>query len=518
MVADHLTFKSNAPLKRQLTVFFAISVLLLSAITSLVTSWRASQQIRTSFLNDGLQVVKNFAVQSEYALLTESQENAESAVEAAMRFKSVLAVAIFKANGEILSISDQDKEKDFVFDADDASRVPRLVTESENHWVFSGPTFEAVDETDFDFEGERKINGHVYVTYDKSPLKSLQNSIVINNLLSSGIAAVVILLVLGWGVNRLTRPLSNLSQTMREARDYKDYITARVEGAREIREMAAIYNQMMEQLASQNEQLEKHRDSLESEVKMRTKDLELARDNAQTANRHKSEFLANISHELRTPLQAIIGYADLAREQLELDCLDELAGDQTHIIRASHNLLGLINNILDLSKIEAGKMDVNYAEVDTTELLQETIDTVRPMADNNNNQLVVNSENLADCLLLDRQKMMQIFLNLLSNACKFTKSGTITFSVSNDEDYLTISVADTGVGIPEEQLEQIFEKFTQIDGSLARKYEGTGLGMTITRNLCDLMNGEISVKSQLNAGSTFSVKLPIQKKPSKNNE
>jgi two-component system sensor histidine kinase BarA len=266
---------------------------------------------------------------------------------------------------------------------------------------------------------------------------------------------------------------------------------------------------MMSSIESQNQQLKNHRDTLESEVAMRTEALKVARDTALSANRHKSEFLANISHELRTPLQAIIGYTDLVKEDLELECMDAQVEDLNKSIRSAHNLLALINNILDIAKIEAGRMDLYLKSVDMNKLIEETFETILPMANANNNKITVEKEGLSSSLILDRQKLMQIFLNLLSNACKFTKNGLITFTINNNEERLYFAVSDTGVGIAKDQLELIFEQFTQVDASQTRNFEGTGLGMAITQNFCNLMSGEIEVKSVVGVGSRFSVRLPL---------
>jgi signal transduction histidine kinase len=189
--------------------------------------------------------------------------------------------------------------------------------------------------------------------------------------------------------------------------------------------------------------------------------------------------------------------------------MDAQVEDLEKSIRAAHNLLGLINNILDLAKIEAGKMDLYVKPTDTEYLINDTIETVLPMAAANNNKLIVEKGDLSETLILDRQKLMQVFLNLLSNACKFTKNGEITFAIHNDKHFLYFSVKDTGLGIPKNQLDLIFEQFTQVDGSQTRKFEGTGLGMAITKTFCELMEGKMAVTSELGVGSMFSVKLPL---------
>lgn len=317
-------------------------------------------------------------------------------------------------------------------------------------------------------------------------------------------------LLIHYVINYLTKPLLVLSQTMASARDSGLYPKAVISGALEIRQMAQTYNQMMTTLEQQNIALEKSHNTLESEVEIRTQELVVARDSALTASRHKSEFLANISHELRTPLQAIIGYNDLVLEDLELECMDAQAEDLNKSIRSAHNLLALINNILDLSKIEAGRMDLYIKAVNIINLVNEAIDTVKPIANANNNELKVNIGSLASVIYIDRQKVLQIFLNILSNACKFTQNGVITFTIYSDKNFLYFSVSDTGVGIAKDKLSYIFEQFTQIDGSQTRQFEGTGLGMAITQNFCHLMGGTITLESELGVGSVFTVKQPLQ--------
>ena len=237
--------------------------------------------------------------------------------------------------------------------------------------------------------------------------------------------------------------------------------------------------------------------------------LRKAKEVAEQSAKLKEQFLANISHELRTPLQAIIGYNDLVREDLELECMDAQAEDLNKSIRSANNLLGLINNILDLSKIEAGKMDLYIKATNIKNLVNEAIDTIKPIANANNNQLSVTFGNLATILKVDRQKLLQIFLNLLSNACKFTSNGIVNFNIYNDTDFLYFSISDTGVGIAKDKLKYIFEQFTQVDGSHTRKFEGTGLGMAITQSFCQLMGGTITVESEPGKGTVFTVKQPL---------
>ena len=243
-----------------------------------------------------------------------------------------------------------------------------------------------------------------------------------------------------------------------------------------------------------------------------------ARDTAIEANQAKSEFLANMSHELRTPLNAVIGYSEMVIEEIDFMNDDGVEGaevasqflpDLTRIRTAGTHLLALINDILDLSKIEAGKMNVDVEMFDVSKLIEDIRDTIAPLASKNDNTLNVEISDELGYMNSDATKMRQILFNLLSNACKFTSDGTITMSVSPDESYdqVVCTIEDTGVGMSQEQLDKIFEAFTQADSSTTREFGGTGLGLTITRHFCELLNGDIDAESTLGEGSTFTVRM-----------
>lgn len=388
-------FSSQASLKHQLVNFFVVSVALLSVTTSVIIAWQTSQKIRYSTIVNGLQITSNFAEQSLLALLTGSEENGKDAIDNTLGFKSVARVAVFRSDGQLLAASTKQDNNVFVFDSNNIASQVQLLQETEQLWIFSAPVIFTSDEFDAEVmepDGEsrqQELMGYVLVEYDKSELHQIQESIFINNLVISSIVALLLVLLMRWGISRLTQPLSDLSKTMKSTLDSSEYSRAEINGPLEIRRIAEVYNQMMSHLERQSRLLAKHQHMLESEVEIRTQELILARDSALTASRHKSEFLANISHELRTPLQAIIGYTDLVREELEMECMDGLAEDLRKSIRASHNLLRLINNILDLAKIEAGRMDLYLKPVEMEKLISDTVETIQPMAAVNNNQLVV---------------------------------------------------------------------------------------------------------------------------------
>jgi signal transduction histidine kinase len=229
------------------------------------------------------------------------------------------------------------------------------------------------------------------------------------------------------------------------------------------------------------------------------------------ASQHKSQFLANMSHELRTPLNAIIGYSEMLQEEVE-DVGDEAyLPDLQRINAAGKHLLGLINDILDLSKIEAGRMDLFVEEFSVPDLVRDVASIGQPLVEKNGNVLVVTCSDDLGTMQADQTKVRQTLFNLLSNAAKFTEDGTISLSVQREsDDWLTFAVADTGIGMTEEQLGRLFEAFSQAEASTRSKYGGTGLGLAISRHFCRMMGGDLTVDSTHGQGSIFIVTLPVR--------
>jgi signal transduction histidine kinase len=239
-----------------------------------------------------------------------------------------------------------------------------------------------------------------------------------------------------------------------------------------------------------------------------------AKEAAESANEAKSTFLANVSHELRTPMNAIIGYSEMLQEEAQDRGQKTLIPDLQKINTAGQHLLALINDILDLSKIEAGMLELYLETFDIHKIIQDIVSTSEPLIKSKSNTLRVNCAAGLGSMHADLTKIRQCLFNLISNAAKFTEKGTISINVSRDRregrDYIVFSVSDTGIGMTREQMKRIFEPFSQADASTNHKYGGTGLGLAITKQFCKMMGGDIQVQSEYGAGSTFAIRLPAR--------
>jgi signal transduction histidine kinase/CheY-like chemotaxis protein len=258
-------------------------------------------------------------------------------------------------------------------------------------------------------------------------------------------------------------------------------------------------------------QLQESYAGLEQKVEQRTREVEEKSRQLEMASQHKSQFLASMSHELRTPLNAIIGLTEMMVSNAARFGTEKAAEPLRRVHRAGNHLLGLINQVLDLSKIEAGKLELNPETVNLAPLIEEVMGTARQLAEQNKNRLIVESQANLGPLTVDPMRLRQILLNLLSNACKFTKQGEVTLRVKkvvNGRNWIEIAVADTGIGMTPEQQAKLFEEFTQADSSTARQYGGTGLGLAITRKLARMMGGDVTLTSEPGKGSVFTVRLP----------
>lgn len=290
-----------------------------------------------------------------------------------------------------------------------------------------------------------------------------------------------------------------------------------VRSEREVAEVGRAFNAMMHQLRMRNAEIAKQTESLKAEIQERRRveqELIKARDAAEAASRAKSTFLATMSHELRTPLTAIIGYSQLMEQLVNKGIYESVIHDVGRIRAAGVHLLSLINDILDISKIEAGRMTISAEYADVADLVLTAVNAVLPQMDKNRNRFQVHCPPNIGLLNSDATKVRQALINLLSNAAKFTEDGEVKLTVTRHEQdgkmWFRFEVADTGIGIPADKLDKLFKAFSQVDDSPTRKYGGTGLGLALSQRLCELIGGRITVQSTVGKGSVFTIEIPTE--------
>ena len=335
--------------------------------------------------------------------------------------------------------------------------------------------------------------------------------------------------VFAWFLQRsISGPILRLSAVTSSVTEQLDYsVRAIPENRDEIGQLVNRFNHMLATIEQRDAELSQSREKLEERVQERTRTLELeieehrrtedqltlAKAAAEQASIAKSAFVANMSHELRTPLNAIIGYSEMLKEDAEAEGTTDTAEDLDKVLTAGRHLLSLINDVLDLSKIEAGRMELDVSRFELEELLRSVISTSEGLAATRGNRLVLTLAAGLGEVNLDHTKLQQVLLNLVGNACKFTDKGCIEVAASAGAgDTIVIDVRDSGIGMSEEQQGRLFQEFTQADVSTTRRYGGTGLGLAISKRLCQMMNGTITVSSEPGKGSTFSVQLPRELK------
>ncbi|WP_228015879.1 sensor histidine kinase [Leptolyngbya ectocarpi] len=351
-----------------------------------------------------------------------------------------------------------------------------------------------------------------------APARALARNILLIGFVATGLLLTGIYLL----SRRITQPIVAITDAAIQLENGQLDQAIPVVSQDEIGFLAQSFNRMALQLKESFAALETNNQELESRVKERTAELEEAKEAAESATRTKSAFLANMSHELRTPLNSIIGYSEILQEEAEMDGDMSMIPDLCKIQGSSKHLLNLINSILDLSKIEAGRMELHLEPVNIADLVQDVLETIHPVAAARFNTVVLENLSTVNAIESDLDKLRQCLLNLLSNANKFTKEGQLTLIIKTIQyqtvNYLEFTVTDTGIGMEPNQLKKIFEAFTQADVSSTRRYGGTGLGLTITREFVHMLGGTISAESEAGKGSTFKILLPqvvpvVQKQP-----
>ena len=318
---------------------------------------------------------------------------------------------------------------------------------------------------------------------------------------------------------RITKPVKQLTELAEKIGHGDLDQVIPVTSRDEVGQLAATFNDMAgalrgnieskEQLLNQVQELNR---TLEDRIRERTIELQQRTEALEIASRHKSEFLAHMSHELRTPLNAIIGYSEMLEEEAADSGLEAFVPDLRTIHSSGKHLLALINGVLDLSKIEAGGMELFFEAFEVQDVVEDVSTTIQPLAKKNHNTLGVTCAVDLGQMHADVTRVRQCLFNLLSNACKFTENGRVSLDVTrhqvDGEHWVHFRVSDTGIGIGHDQVDTIFEAFRQAEASTTRRYGGTGLGLAISQEFCHMMGGEITIDSELGKGSTFTILLP----------
>ncbi len=429
------------------------------------------------------------------ALLFHDSKSAKEIIDALASDDRVLEASVYQQNGKILA--------QYQRGGSSPLPVPSSHRGEESRFG-SGYLYIS---RDIYMDNERI--GNIAILMGLNSLESLFAKIV---LIMSAIAAFALLftyLISSRLQAVISKPILNLAQTVKSISQHKNYSIRAVKTDQdEVGDLIDGFNEMIGQISIRDNALQQHG----IELSAINEKLSAAIVKAEQANKAKSEFLAKMSHEFRTPLNAIIGYSELLREEIEEAPEQANLADLDKIHTAANHLLSLVNDILDISKIEAGKMELHIETFDIQKMIEDVLNTVRNQVQKNGNQLILECTGIPGAMTSDPVKFRQILLNLLGNSAKFTQNGTVTLAVSKADnkgaDWVHIRVKDTGIGISEEDQKKLFQIFSQADGSTTRKYGGTGLGLAITKRFANLMGGDVTVESSTGKGSTFELRLP----------
>lgn len=372
------------------------------------------------------------------------------------------------------------------------------------HFVF-GETTKDIDFIKSEFQHLQTGNNSLVVLKAYYPniemlISEKRNHVVMITFIIILIFAALLILAIHFIVHS---PLSVMIDTTKAISEGEKDL--RLDGSREdeFGHLSRFFNEMLDSL--QLRQLDKLRE--------KQHELEIAMEKVRVASKAKSDFLAKMSHELRTPLNAIIGYSELLIEDAEAEGQINLKSDLNRINIAGNHLHELINNVLDLSKIESGKMEVNCNKFNLKEMISNISSIIHPLIEKNNNVLDIHFDTKMETIVADERKLQQAILNLLSNAAKFTNKGEIKLRVSdvheNNHNWMKISVVDTGIGIEQKSLNNLFQDFTQADSSTSAIFGGTGLGLSISKRFCNMMGGDIFAESEIGKGSRFVIKISL---------
>jgi signal transduction histidine kinase len=494
----------NLPLSWKLRLIVMVSTsiaVLLSCSAFLRLAWFS---LRDSMKQDCIMTAEVIGRNCTAALLFNDIKSAHEIIYSLAPDNRIMEAALFQPNGKILA----------AYRRQEPNRAPILINAQPEGIEFHNNSLIVSHRIVLDNEAL----GTICIRTSLEALYSLFQTVGIITII---IAACALLLsyFISFRIQRLiSQPILDLAKTAREVSIQKKYsIRAVRKNQDEIGDLIDGFNEMLEQIQQRDEALSRHSESLaihSARISAMNIQLKTAKEKAEQGSKAKSEFLANMSHELRTPLNAIIGYSELLKEELEeRQQLDHLP-DLERIVTAARHLQELINDILDLSKIEAGRMQVNSEAFVVQAMIREVVSTLKAQIEGNGNHFSLEYGNDPGIMVSDALKLRQILVNILGNAAKFTKNGTIVLHVSrvksDASNWVHFRISDTGIGISLEHQHRLFQLFSQVDSSTSRKFAGSGLGLALSRRFSRLIGGDITFQSEPEHGTTFEVCLPAE--------
>ena len=515
------TRQKQRTIRSQLTRTFVLGVSLLAFSSSAAISFWSAKSLRERVLEGGFNTARTLASQAGLAMTYRSPELARDVAGVFLSYPDVAGVMFVLKDKEILMQAGE--RKDLALPEPVALSQPTVVAEREEYWLIAASTYlgekddELMDSQTYPV-AEPEFLGNAVLVVEKRGVQLFIAQTFKANFIVAALVAALVILVLLRDARRIVEPVDRLADVMRRAADGDEHIRADISGPREIQEMQSGFNQMLavqrhwnaelaERVAERTAELERANEQLHASKEA----AEEARERADQANAAKSRFLSNMSHELRTPLNAIIGYSEMLIEESHQGGFAEMSADLQKVRDSGQHLLSLINEILDLARIESGRVELQLEDIPLSALFEEVSAMIAPMAAKYgvSYETTIQLEDEV-ALHVDALRTKEVLLNLISNAVKYGRDdqghGFVSLSALDDGVNVMFLVADRGPGLSEAQIDEIWKPFSRLEGTSA--IEGTGIGLALTKRLVEVMGGSIGVKSQPGAGSTFWVSLP----------